>query len=126
MIPAWFKNLFQLAKADLKERKRRRRAAKLARWYARDGRSRLTRPAVDGGRVKAWRLDKIEAKRQEGRVAKLWWRDLRRKRRRENPVYWSLCHHLLGHRAVSAQCARSTFPRLKDGMLGDRVRRSAR
>ena len=116
MIPAWIRNLYQLAKADLRERKRRRRAAKLARWYARDGRSRLTRPTVDGERVKAWRLDRLEAKRRLVREAKARSRLARQRIRKANPELWFLCTRMLGHRELSAQCARSTIPRPGDGL----------
>lgn len=54
-VPAWLQSLFTFALPDMKALKRRRRAAKLARWYRRDGRSRSTRPRMTAARVTAWR-----------------------------------------------------------------------
>lgn len=111
-IPAWLQTLFHFGVIDAQAWKRRKRAAKTARWYKRDGRTRETRaPAASlPASVRFWRLDRIAAKRAKVREAKAQARLLRRKLRKGTVSLWAVIRLRFGHRGVSAACARWPLP----------------
>ena len=98
-LPAWIKDLFVFVEKTLADRKRQVALAKRDRWYRRRCTLRVRTMRIGGWLVKnltavrparpdpgplarAWRLDRIEAKRQLVREAKAQGRMLRRSLRK--------------------------------------------